>query len=136
MKATAAAGLAALAILCCGVLGDASFGAAAPRFVVTPLLRTQLGADPSLEVVVVHGEFAPGASTGRHTHPGDEYAYVIEGTLELLVDGREPRRVNAGEAYHNPRGVVHETRNGGERVARVASTFIVDRGPPLLQPAG
>ncbi len=45
-----------------------------PGFVVTPLLRTDLSGDPGREVVIVRGEFAPGASTGRHTHPGDEYA--------------------------------------------------------------
>ena len=123
------------ALVVLATLGKIAASADVPRLVVTPLLRTQPSGEPGLEAVIAHGEFPPGASTGRHTHPGDEYAYVLEGTLELLVDGREPRRVAAGEAYHNPRGVVHETRNAGEGIARVASTFVVDRGAPLLQPA-
>ena len=106
-----------------------------PAFVVTPLSRTDLSGDPGREVVLVRGEFVPGASTGRHTHPGDEYAYVIEGTLEVRADGLEPKRVTAGESYHNPRGVVHETRNIGDGTARVASTFIVDKGRPIVEPA-
>jgi quercetin dioxygenase-like cupin family protein len=102
-------------------------------FVAVPLLRTEVTGDAARDAVVARGELAPGATTGRHTHPGDEYAYVIEGTLELRSDGRPPRRVTAGEAYHNPRGVVHETRNVGDGVARLASVFVVDKGKPLIE---
>jgi len=28
---------------------------------------------------------------GRHTHPGPESGYVIEGSFELLMDGAAPR---------------------------------------------
>ncbi len=59
---------------------------------------------------------------------------MIEGTLEVRADGREPKRVTAGESYHNPRGVVHETRNIGDGTARVVSTFIVDKGRPIVEP--
>ncbi len=120
-----------LAVVMTGVIAIAQ----PPAFVVTPLLRTDLDGDPRREVVLVRGEFAARASTGRHTHPGEEYAYVIEGTVEVRADGREPKRVTAGESYHNPRGVVHETRNVGDRTARVASTFIVDKGRAIVEPA-
>lgn len=99
-------------------------------------LRSALTGDDQKEAVVASAEFAPGGTTGRHSHPwADEYALVLEGTLELIVEGREPRRVNAGEAYHTPRGVIHETRNVGGGVARAATTFVVDKGKPLTQPA-
>jgi len=106
-----------------------------PGFVVTPLLRTDLSADPGRVVVIARGEFAPGAATGRHSHAGDEYATVIEGTLEVAVTGQPPRRYVAGEVYHNARGVVHDTRNVGQSRARVVSTLIVDAGRPLIMPA-
>jgi quercetin dioxygenase-like cupin family protein len=104
-------------------------------FAVTPLLRTPLSGDASREVLVATGQFEPDGTTGRHSHHGDEYATVIEGTLELLVAGQPPRRYTAGEAYHNVRGVVHETRNVGGKRARVVSTLIVDVGRPLIEPA-
>jgi quercetin dioxygenase-like cupin family protein len=100
-----------------------------------PLLRTTLSGDDTKEAVILTVEFAPGGKTGRHTHPGDEYAVVLEGTLELRIEGQEPRRVSAGEAYHNARGVIHETRNVGEGPARVASTLIYEKGKPMSQPA-
>lgn len=94
------------------------------------LLRSSVSADSTKESVLVAIEFAPGATTGRHTHPGDEYAAVLEGTLELRLEGQEPRRVTAGEAYHNPQGAVHETRNVGDSVAKTVATFVVEKGKP------
>ncbi len=99
------------------------------------LLRSSVSGDSTKESILVAIEFAPGATTGRHTHPGDEYASVLQGTLELRLDGQEPRRVTAGEAYHNPQGAVHETRNVGESVAKTLATFIVEKGKPRTAPA-
>lgn len=100
-----------------------------------PLLKTTFSGDDTKEAVILSAEFAPGATTGRHTHPGDEYTTVLQGTLELRLEGREPKRVTAGEAYHNPKGVIHETRNVGDGPARVSITFVVDKGKPITQPA-
>jgi quercetin dioxygenase-like cupin family protein len=75
---------------------------------------------------------APGGSSGRHTHPSDCYGTVVEGTVELRVEGREPRRVSAGEAWHNARGAVHELRNVSDSAARVVNTLLVDKGRPRM----
>jgi quercetin dioxygenase-like cupin family protein len=107
----------------------------APRGPGSSPLWNALTGDDTKEVVIVIAEFAPGATTGRHTHPGDEYTLVLEGTLELRLEGREPRRVSAGDAYHNPKGVIHETRNVGEGPARASATFVIDKGKPISLPA-
>lgn len=99
------------------------------------LLRTTVSGDDTRETVIATAEFAPGGTTGRHTHPGDEYAVVLQGTLEIRIEGQEPRRVNAGEAYHNAKGVIHETVNIGTEPARVASTFVIEKGKPVSEPA-
>src|SRR5215213_3186928 len=103
--------------------------------VAKPLLRTTLSGDDTKEVVIATVEFEPGGTTRRHTHPGDEYAVVLEGTLELRIEEQEPRLVKAGEAYHTAKGVIHETRNVGEGPVRVASTLIFEKGKPMYQPA-
>ena len=102
---------------------------------VTPLLKAPVSGADHKQAVIVSGQMPPGGTTGRHTHPGDEYTVVLEGTLELHAEGRAPRRVSAGEAYHNPRGLVHEARNVGDGPARVSITFVVDKGKPVTQPA-
>ena len=104
-------------------------------FKPTQLMRAPLSGDDSREAVVGTAEFEPGGTTGRHTHPGDEYGTLLEGTLEILADGEAPRRVNAGEAFHNARGVIHESRNVGSGVARTVSTFVITKGKPLIEPA-
>ena len=100
------------------------------------VLRTTLSGDDTKESVMVSAELAPGSTTGRHTHPGDEYTYVLQGTLELSAEGRETRRVSAGEVVHNPGGLVHEARNVGDSPARVAVTFVIDKGKPITQYLG
>jgi quercetin dioxygenase-like cupin family protein len=108
--------------------------AQAPGITAKPLLHTSVSGEDAKEAVILSIEFAPGSTTGRHTHPGDEYATVLAGSLELRIDGQEPRRVKAGEAYHNARGIVHETRNVGNLPARTIATFIVDKGKPITEP--
>jgi quercetin dioxygenase-like cupin family protein len=104
-------------------------------FVAKPLLQSTVEGDANKEATVLAITIAPGGSSGRHTHPGDCYGTVLDGGVELRVDGREPRRVSAGEAWHNPRGVIHELRNVDATAARVVNTLIVDKGKPRMQPA-
>jgi quercetin dioxygenase-like cupin family protein len=98
------------------------------------LLKSSFSGDATKEALVLSAELAPNASTGRHTHPGDEYGTVLEGELEVLVQGHEPRRVKAGESYHNAKGVVHESRNPTNSPTRLLSTFIIEKGQPVVQP--
>ncbi|SEQ60416.1 Cupin domain protein [Solimonas aquatica] len=102
---------------------------------IKPLLREPFAGDAKQQVLMIRAEFAPGAATSRHTHFGDEYAAVLQGSLELRSGDQPPRLIHAGESYHNARGVVHETRNTSGEPAVVISTFIVDADKPLLQPA-
>jgi len=90
---------------------------------------------PGREAVVARVEIEPGAIAGRHTHPGDEIAYVMEGEGELLVDGRPPRHVRAGDAFVIPAGTVHDARNSGAATLRVVGVYVVEKGQPLATPA-
>jgi quercetin dioxygenase-like cupin family protein len=87
---------AAAIFLVVAAMADGLAIAQQPGFVVTPLLRTDLSGDPGRVVVIAQGEFSPGATTGRHSHPGEEYATVIEGALEVAATGQPPRRYVAG----------------------------------------
>jgi len=42
------------------------------------------------EVVQTIVELAPGTTAPRHTHPGEEIIYVLEGTWEYTVEGKPP----------------------------------------------
>ena len=49
--------------------------------------------------VVSIAEIVPNVNIGRHTHPGPESGYMLEGEMTLLVDGQPPKPLKAGESY-------------------------------------
>lgn len=100
----------------------------------TALLKADVSV-PGREAVVVRAEVDAGSSAGRHTHPGDEISYILEGEAELLVDGEAPRVVHAGEAIVIPAGKVHDARNTGTAPMRLVGVYIVDKDKPLASPA-
>ncbi len=84
------------------------------------------------EVVQVRVDFHPGAGFGRHTHPGEEIAYVLEGSLESQVEGRPPDTLEAGEVLFIPAGTIHAARNVGKGDGAELATYIVEKGKPLV----
>src|ERR1700675_1425661 len=59
---------------------------------------------PGREAVIANVEIIPGGHAGRHTHPGDEISYIMEGQGEILIDGQPPLKVKAGEGFIVPSG--------------------------------
>jgi quercetin dioxygenase-like cupin family protein len=116
------------------VASHVNVSAQPPGLTTKLLLKTTYSGDATKEALVLTAELAPHGTTGRHIHPGDEYGTVLEGELEVHVEGQEPRRIKAGEAYHNPKGIVHETRNPTASTTRLLSTFIIDKGQAVVQP--
>jgi quercetin dioxygenase-like cupin family protein len=90
---------------------------------------------PGHEAVQVRAEFDPGAAAGRHTHPGEEFTYILEGTLVLEVEGKAPVTLHAGDYFFVPAGIVHDGRNVGNAKAKVLATYIVEKGKPIATPA-
>lgn len=105
-----------------------------PAPVSTPLQDAAVTGLTNLHAVTVSVEWPVGAQTVTHTHPGDEYAVVIEGELTLWAEGQPDRVIGAGQAYYNPRGLVHGARNSGTVPARSIITFVADVGVPTLTP--
>ena len=99
----------------------------------TELQRHDLGAS-GREVVQVRVEFDPGVAFGRHRHPGEEIAYVLEGVLEYQVEGRPPTTLRAGEVLFIPAGTIHSAKNVGSDNGAELATYVVDKGKPLVEP--
>ena len=78
----------------------------------TDLLRQDLSV-PGREIVQVRVDFAPGVEFGKHSHPGEEIAYVLEGSLEYEVEGKPPVTLKAGEVLFIPAGTIHSAKNVG-----------------------
>ena len=88
---------------------------------------------PGREVIQTIVELDPGVTSSRHTHPGEEIIYVLEGApLEYEVDGKPPVTVKPGEVLFIPAGTIHAAKNLGNRKGAELATYIVEKGKPLL----
>ena len=108
----------------------AAVSAQQPGFKRTVLQQGDLSM-PGREVVSAIAEFQPGATVGRHTHPGEEAGYILEGTIVLEQEGKPAVTLGAGKTFLIPAGTVHNATNKGSAVARVLATYIVEKGKPL-----
>jgi quercetin dioxygenase-like cupin family protein len=86
------------------------------------------------EVVQARGEFQPGATVPKHTHPGEEIGYILEGEITVEVDGKPAQTLKAGDVFFIPAGTVHAAKNSGKGAAAVLSTYVVEKGKPLASP--
>jgi quercetin dioxygenase-like cupin family protein len=103
----------------------------APGLWRTDLQQHELSV-PGREVVQARVDIGPEAPFVKHTHPGEEIIYVLEGSLEYEVEGQPTRTYNAGEALTVPAGAVHAVRNVGSGNAAELATYVVEKGKPLL----
>ena len=87
---------------------------------------------PGREVIQSRIDFAKGTTFGKHTHPGEEIIYVIEGILEYQVEGKPPVTLKAGEVLFIPARTIHAAKNVGKGNAAELATYIVEKGKPLL----
>jgi len=95
------------------------------------LQRHDLSA-PGREVVQVRVDFDAGYVSPRHTHPGEEIIYVLEGTLEYQVEGKPPGTYKAGDVLLVPAGTIHSVKNVGSGNGAELATYVVEKGKPLI----
>jgi quercetin dioxygenase-like cupin family protein len=98
----------------------------------TPLQKLDFPA--GYNTVTAIAEVPAGGAAGRHTHPGAETGYVLEGELELVIDGKPPMKIKAGESYQIPEGAVHDAK-AGDKPFNVLGVYVVKAGEPLAKPA-
>lgn len=89
---------------------------------------------PGRESVTALAELDPGAQSGRHTHPGEEIAYIAQGPVVLEVEGKPARTMQTGEAVTIPSGAIHNVRNTGTAPVKVVANYIVEKGKPVASP--
>jgi quercetin dioxygenase-like cupin family protein len=84
------------------------------------------------EVIQARVEIDPGVTSPRHTHPGEEIIYVLEGLLEYQVEGKPPVTLKAGDVLFIPAGTIHAAKNVGSGNAAELATYVVEKGKPLV----
>lgn len=84
--------------------------------------------------ILARAEIGPGGIVARHTHPGVETSYVLEGKGTLQVKGRDDQAVGPGDTFQIPELVPHAARNGDMRMV-IVTTYVVEKDKPLASPA-
>jgi len=103
----------------------------------TELVRSDLADIAGKEAVIYIADLMPGAVGTRHTHHGDEYVYVLEGTLIVTPDGKESITLRKGDVAHiAPKDGIHAAKNAsGSEPARALVFLVAEKGKPLAEPA-
>jgi quercetin dioxygenase-like cupin family protein len=107
---------------------------------VTPGVKRKIlsqmdGPMPGYVTINMEVEIDPGVTIARHTHPGIESSYVLEGGFELPVQGQPTRMLKAGDGFQNPVETPHAGGKPGDKKSRIAITYVVEKGKPLASPA-
>ena len=89
---------AAVLIICCGAADGAN--AQDQPIKRTELIRADVANVAGKETVIYIADVQPGAEGARHTHYGDEFVYVLEGSLTVTPDGKDPVTLKRGEVAH------------------------------------
>ncbi len=118
-----------------GAIGNQILHAQPEPIKRTVLLKTDLAGMEGKEAILALAEIAPGAATGKHTHPGYEFAYVLEGSGILEIEGKPSIPLTPGTAIYQPSTQVHRGVNDSSTAPlKIFSVYIVEKGQPLVAP--
>ncbi len=105
-----------------------------PKFDAKGIARTETVRsefDSTREAIQVRVDFAAGASFPKHSHPGVEIAYVLNGVIEYELNGKVVR-LKAGESIYIPAGAVHSAKNVGSGITSELATYLVEKNKPIV----
>jgi len=99
----------------------------------TPLQNVDF--PPGFATVSTIAQIVPGSCAGRHTHPGAESTYIMEGEIVLKIDGKPDQILKAGESFQIAQGIVHDACNMSGKPDKALAVYVVEKGKPLASPA-
>jgi quercetin dioxygenase-like cupin family protein len=78
-------------------------------------------------------ELAPNTCSGRHTHPGIDSGYVMEGDFILKIDGKPEQTLKVGDSYQTLPQEPHDACSVSGN--KLIDTWVIEKGKPLASPA-
>ena len=118
----AAAGFAATAV------GEAN--AQMPAGIKRTILSKTDRPDGKYVALLAEVEIDAGVAVPRHTHPGIESAYCLDGSAQLSIKGQPDRMVKQGDSFQVPTETVHSAKIG-DRPFKLVVTYTVEKDKPL-----
>ena len=100
-----------------------------PKPFSTTIYQGPIHGVKSKEVIVSVVELPPGKAAPLHTHPGEEYAFIISGEAIQNINNKGEEVIHPGEVAHIPYGAVHTVRSGTNPLKALVFR-IHDKGKP------
>ena len=85
-------------------------------------------------IVTVVAEIAPNTLAGRHTHPGVDTGYVLDGEATLIIEGQPDKVLKTGDSYAVPAGIAHDIKTS-DKGLKIMAVYVVEDGKPVATPA-
>jgi len=107
----------------------------------TVLMKKDLEGVAGKEVTVFMAQYKPGAKSGKHYHPGQEFIYVLSGNGKMEESGKPAVEMKPGTILYfqsDPKSpsYVHEATDlGGTEGMKLLVILITEKGQPLAYPA-
>ena len=108
---------------------------AATAGVTRTILSQSDGPASGYVTIIARAEIGPGVTIARHTHPGIESGYLLEGEIDLPIQGRPTLSLKPGDAFQVPPETPHAGNANGGKKTVVLVTYVVEKGKPLASPA-
>lgn len=93
------------------------------------LMSEELEGIPGTEIIVSRVYIPANTSLPKHWHPGEEFAYVLKGSVTLWQKGMEDILVKEGETARVPLEQVH-TAISGDEGALILVFRVHEKGKP------
>jgi quercetin dioxygenase-like cupin family protein len=94
------------------------------------IMTSQLELVEGTEVVVSHIEIPADTTLPKHWHPGEEFAYVLEGSLVLWQKDKSDTHLKRGDVFKVPLKQIHTAKTGTEG-ATVLIFRVHESGKPV-----
>jgi len=125
-----------LGLILAALLGVIVIHAQGPQGKRNVLVKDDMPPMPATTGYLIEVELAPGAESGRITHPGQEFFYVSSGEAIFEVEGKPPQTLKPGMGIHVEPGVVHSARNPSKTGPfKYVAFFVIEQGKPVTIPA-
>lgn len=127
-------------LLAAGAFSVTVPAAAQMNFKATPILQSGKAGDVQLvypktdsaEVTALVLDLGPGGETGRHMHPYPTFVYILDGAIEVEMDGHPTQSYKAGDSFMEVLNTWHNGKNRGTAPAKVLVLFTGVHGKPNL----
>ncbi|HEY3784808.1 MAG TPA: cupin domain-containing protein [Steroidobacteraceae bacterium] len=106
--------------------------------VVSMLMSHDLTGIAGKEAVMLTVEYAPGGSSPPHRHDANVFVYVLEGAINMQIDGQKQVTLTAGQTFYEGPSDVHvvSANASATQPAKFLVVMVKDKNAPVGRPAG